>query len=77
MPEKDEVGKQAAAVVILAVGMPEEDVVGRQDGAGCNRAVGVPEEDVVGKQNGAVRIGSRSGVPTQKVANKRRVIKNS
>ena len=73
MPEKDEVGKQAAAVVILAVGMPEEDVVGRQDGAGCNRAVGVPEEDVVGKQNGAVRI----GVPTQKVANKRRVIKNS
>ena len=29
MPEKDEVGKQAAAVVILAVGMPEEDVVGR------------------------------------------------
>jgi len=39
--------------------------------------VGVPEEDVVGKQAGAVKIGSRSEVPTQKVANKRRVIKNS
>jgi hypothetical protein len=38
---------------------------------------GVPEEDVVGKQDGVVRKGSRSGVPTQKVANKRRVIKNS
>ena len=49
-------------------------MVGKQDGAGCDRAVGVPEEDAVEKQDGAVRIGSRSGVPTQKVANKRRVI---
>jgi len=59
VPEEDVVGKQAAAVVILGVGVLEEYVVGKEDGAGCNRAVGVPEEDVVGKQNGAVRIGSR------------------
>ena len=38
--------------------------------------VGVPDKDVFGKQDGAVRIG-RSGVPTQKGANKRNVIKNS
>ena len=36
MPEEDVVGKQAAAVVSLAVGVPKGDMVGKQDGACCN-----------------------------------------
>ena len=33
MPEEDVVGKQAAAVVSLAVGVPEGDMVGKENGA--------------------------------------------
>jgi len=33
VPEEDVVGKQAAAVVSLAVGVPEGDMVGKENGA--------------------------------------------